>query len=103
MINKISDIVIGQEYVILLIDDMRLAKKCTVLGIINESEKFNSDRTEIFVQIKGRQPSKNLLFFKEIGIGEDKKDSLKNYGKFIFEENSNFSTSFEAVKKNFQN
>ncbi len=100
MINKISDIKIGQDYIILLINDKKFARKCIVKAIINETKEFSSDKTEIYVDIfqRGKWYSSNLLYFSEIGIGENKEEALKNYNRFSFENNPNFSRSFEDVK-----
>lgn len=100
MINKISDIKIGQEYVILLVREKKLARKCIVKSIINEKISFQSDQTEIYIDLfrKGKWSSSNLLYFQEIGIGETPEEALNNYGRFSYEENIEFSTSFDSVK-----
>lgn len=101
MINKLSDIKIGQEYSILLIKDKRFTRKAIIKAIINEQEQFNSDQTEIYVSLfhRGKLKSTNLFYAKEIGIGENKDEAYNNYGKFDFEENENFERSFEKVKE----
>ncbi len=101
MINKISDIKIGQEYVILLASDIKLARKCIVKAIINEVKEFKSKKTEIYVDLfkRGKWSSSNLLNFSEIGIGENKTEALKNYGRFNYEENSKFKSTFQNINK----
>ena len=96
MINKISDIIIGEEYLILLTDDKKYARKCVVRAIINEKD---FGKTEIYVDLfeQGKWTSSNLLYFCEIGIGKTKKEALKNYGRFDYESNPNFKTSFENL------
>lgn len=99
MITKISDIKIGNEYKILLVKEKKYARKCVVKAIINE-EKYNIKKTEIYVDLfeKGKLSSSNLLYFCEIGIGENKEEAFKNYGKFDYEENLNFETCFDNIK-----
>lgn len=105
MINKISDIQVGGDYTILFIKDEKFARPCVVKAIINEREDFHSDKTEIYVDIfnRGKWLSSNLVYFCEIGIGENKKEAIKNYGRFNFEENSEFESSFKNVKSKLGN
>ena len=102
MINKISDIQIGNEYMILLADDIKLARKCIVKAIINESKEFKSDKTEIYVDLfkRGKWHSSNLLYFSEIGVGDNKEEALKNYGRFNYEENSKFESTYKDKRMN---
>jgi hypothetical protein len=100
MIRKISDIEIGKEYKILLVNEKKYARKCIVKAIINE-EKHSTRKTEIYVDLfqKGKLSSSNLLYFCEIGIGENNEEAFKNYGEFDYEENPNFETCFENIRR----
>ncbi len=104
MINKISDIRIGEEYMILLAEDKNIARKCIVRAIINDQTEFKSGKTEIYVELfkDGKWSSTNLLYFSEIGIGEDAGEALRNYGRFNYEENPGFDSSVEEAKKKSQ-
>ena len=80
--------------------DKKLARKCIVRAIINEQKEFNSDKTEIYVELfkNGKWSSTNLLYFSEIGIGNNPDEALKSYGKFNYEENPNFDSNIEEAK-----
>ena len=99
MITKISDIKIGKEYKILLVKEKKYARKCVVKAIINE-EKYSEEKTEIYVDLfeKEKLSSSNLLYFSEIGIGENDEEAFNNYGKFDYEENPTFEICFENIK-----
>ncbi|MDO8898659.1 MAG: hypothetical protein Q7V19_13500 [Bacteroidales bacterium] len=101
MINKISDLEIGKEYDILLVKDKRLIRKAIVKAIINEKDDLISERTEIYVALyqRGKLKSTNLFYANEFGIGENTNEAYDNYGRFDFEDNDNFETSFEKVKE----
>lgn len=96
MITKISDIKIGNEYKILLVKEKKNARKCVVKAIIND-KRYNTRKTEIYVDlfVRGKFSSSNLLYFSEIGIGENKEEAFENFGKFDYEENPSFETSSE--------
>ena len=49
---------------------------------------------------RGKWSSNSILYFSEIGIGEDKDEAFKNYGKFDYEENTNFAVNFDRIKNN---
>ncbi|MEO1211577.1 MAG: hypothetical protein AAFX78_18885 [Cyanobacteria bacterium J06638_20] len=101
MINKISDIQIGKEYVILLIQDIKFARKCIVRAIINEQKEFKSDKTEISVDLfkDGKWSSTNLLHLSEIGIGIDAEEAFKNFGRFNYEEHIVFDSSIDNANR----
>lgn len=95
MINKISDIQLDKEYYILMSDDTRLVKKCIIRSITNESKEFISNETEILVEIfkGGKKDYTTTLKIKSVGIGSDKDETLKNYKRFIYENNKDFKAT----------
>ena len=93
-INKISDLQVGSEYYIAFGETF--IKKMKLLGIINE-EEIESNETELYV---GDKDGTNLLYFSEIGIGTTRQEAKRNYGKFQYENNPNFSNSFKEVYNN---
>ena len=97
MIDKISDIQLGKEYFVLLAKNKNLANRAIVKDIVNEKIKFNSDQTEVVIDILApkRMMGTKLLYFNEIGIGETKDEALNNYGRFTYEENSSFSSHYD--------
>ncbi len=96
-ITKISDLVVGEYYYLCFVKGAK-PKKSQLLAIINETGGI----TEIYALIKfpknSGTMSTNLLYAREIGLGNTEQEAKDNYGKFDFEENPNFSTSFESVK-----
>jgi len=95
MVNKISDIKIGKEYHIFTVKNKELGRKCIVRAIINERKKFKSNKTEILVDILNRRRSSTHLFFcSEVGIGETKREAFGNYGRFKYEENPYFKSTY---------
>lgn len=100
-ITKISDLVVGQYYYLCFTKGAK-PKKSQILAIINETAGF----TEIYALIKFPKNlgsmSTNLLYACEIGLGNTEQEAKDNYGKFNFEENPNFSTSFESVRNKLE-
>ncbi len=98
-INKISDLKVGEDYYLCFIKEAKFAKKCRLIGIINENcEHPDNGRTELYLKLLR---STNLVYCEEIGIGETKIEAKNNYGKFKYEQNDNFSNSFKKVSENF--
>lgn len=101
MINKLSDIRVGKEYDLFVIKDKRLARKAVVHALINETEEFPpTGKTEIYLSIyqRGTWKSSNLFYASEIGLGEGKDEAYQNYGRFGYEANHTFDSSFEQVE-----
>lgn len=100
MITKISDLSIGQTYYICFVKNIRYAKKAKLIGIINETRNFLSNKTEFYLEISEKNKSTfyNLVFAKEIGIGETKIEAKNNYGKFTFERTDKAVCSIDSLK-----
>ena len=78
MIKKISDLILGAFFE----KDLSLSRQVIVKALINEQEKFISDKTEILLETT--YPRKKLAptysIVSEIGIEETKEEALNNYG-----------------------
>ncbi|MEB2776988.1 hypothetical protein SYJ56_16850 [Algoriphagus sp. D3-2-R+10] len=101
MINKISDLEIGKEYVVLLTKDKRMGKKAVIKALVNQKFEGMSPRTEIEIDLfeGGKLKSSNILYAKEIGFGNDLNEAFSNYGKFDYEENEDFLSEPLNVEK----
>lgn len=101
MINKISDLSIGQTYYLCFIKNEKFANKVKLLAIINETESFVSNKTEIYVELYERNKlvSNNLFYAQEVGIGNTKLEAKNNYAKFKYEQTHN---SINSLKKLIQ-
>lgn len=84
MVNKLSDLKIGETYFMCFMPERKYAKEAVLISIINEQIEFNSEDTELYVSVKrsNRITSFHLVYACEIGIGSTKKESVMNYGRF---------------------
>lgn len=101
MINRLSDIKLGQQYNLCVVKDRRRARTAVVHGIINEEVAFPPNgKTEIYLSIfqQGKWKSSNLFYASEIGLGETKEEAYRNYGRFRFEEHESFNKSIAEVE-----
>jgi hypothetical protein len=96
--KKISDLIIGKEYFVCLVQDARFAKKYKLLAIINDKDNGDKKKTELHIE---HSKGTNILFFHEIGIGRTKMEAKNNFGKFLYEDNPSFSSSYSDVRKQY--
>ena len=85
MIKKLSDLSIGETYYLCIVKDSKLAKKAKLLAFVNEKVKFDSEKTELYLDVTKTDkvaPLKHLYYAHEIGIGTTKLEAENNFGKF---------------------
>jgi len=97
-IEKISDLIVGNYYYLIFNSrlDARYAKRYKLLGIINE---FNDGNTELYFESK---TGNNLVYACEIGIGNNKKESVLNFGKLKFEKIESAYNNLDELRKKLE-
>jgi hypothetical protein len=103
-IEKISDLEIGETYYVCLVKNIKLVRTAKLLGLVNETVKFKSDKTEIYLDLyrDKNNPTRNLLYVFEIGIGNTKLEAFNNYNKFKYEKLKNETNDFEKLKNDLK-
>lgn len=95
-IEKLSDLVVGENYFFCFVQDGRFAKPCKLLAIVNEEP----GRTELYLEnTSDRYIGTNLVYAQEIGIGYTKQEAVENYGEFTFEEIAGAWSKFADAQK----
>ena len=74
-------------------------KKAQLLAILNEKEKFISDKTELYLKRFKGEAASNVFYAQEIGIGYTITQAKKNYGQLSFEEIPNAFNNYEKMLK----
>lgn len=100
LIEKLSDLEIGQIYYLWFFKDSKKAKRIKFLGLLNETVAFKSDRSEVYFEIlKGKSfESRNLTYANEVGIGSTPNNAKMNYGKFNYEETEKAFNNYEKMR-----
>lgn len=101
-INKISDLQIGKEYSLVLLDRGSTHYIFKLFAIINEY-----GHTELYGALRTKRQKKfqstNLFYSTEIGLGTNLKEAQANYGTLPrFEAAPKAFSSFEEAQKRWE-
>ena len=103
-IEKISDLEIGETYYVCLVKNLKFVRTAKLLGLVNETVKFKSDKTEIYLDLNRdkNNSTRNLLYVFEIGIGNTKTEAFNNYNKFKYEKLKNETNDFKKLENDLK-